>query len=203
MLTNQPDDKDTLRLFVAIEPPEEVLAAVGRVQNNLKKHLGGSGFRWARPGSFHLTLKFIGERPAADQPAIEAALAEVTAVHPPLDLQLRGMGCFPNVKRPRVLWLGVEGDTTPLGKLAKATDQALVAALPGLEREKRRYHPHLTLARIKTRQAGQATADWLATPRDGAVAAWRAEAVCLMRSQLHPEGAIYTCLRHFSLGGGS
>jgi 2'-5' RNA ligase len=131
-----------MRLFTAIDLPEEV-------RTNLRVLLGRwkplARINWSPTANLHITTKFIGEWPEARLDEMKRALAAIPRAGA-IEIAVRGLGWFPNDRRPRVFWAGVEGGE-PLANLARATEQA-VAAL-GVPAEDRIFSPHLTLARIR------------------------------------------------------
>jgi 2'-5' RNA ligase len=131
-----------VRLFVALDLPEEVHHRLRDLIARLTKHCPDA--RWVRPEGMHITLKFIGHVDPAKADAIRLALQPVHS-HAPVEMQIRGMGFFPNERRPRVVWCGV--DATPnLADLAAQVERSLQPL--GIEPESRAFTPHLTLARI-------------------------------------------------------
>ena len=191
------------RLFISINLPPDLLAALTQVQDDLKRQLAAYPLRWSRPQGIHLTLKFLGNTDPARVQAIVGAIAAASAGVAPFDIGIGGLGCFPNPRTPRVLWVGVEEPTGALARLAADVDEQMAAL--GWQREKRPFSPHLTLARTRKdilstqrRALGEALAA-LRYPVD--LGHFRAEHVHLMRSQLHPGGAIYTSLARVALGG--
>jgi 2'-5' RNA ligase len=186
---------DTLRLFIALELPHDVLAALQAMQDRLRGRAPRETIRWTRPEGIHLTLKFLGETPAAKQPAITAAMQQAAAGYAPLHLHAAGLGCFPNTTRPRVVWIGLGGDLAALTALAEAMEAATETL--GFAREGRAFSPHLTLGRVR-QEAGSADVKALGrlieATHVGEIACWTAESVSLMRSDLRPDGARYTCL---------
>ena len=188
---------EEVRLFVAVELPPPVTAALGELQDALRKR-GTGGLRWVRPEGIHLTLKFLGEVPAQQVNAIVNALAPAVMGVVPHDLSLGRLGTFGG-RNPRVLWVSVEGDIETLGLLQKQVEQALAPL--GFPREERAFSPHLTLARVRPENARGA-----ARPLAEAVAAVEVmhakipvRELALMRSQLKPGGAVYTRLQAFPL----
>jgi 2'-5' RNA ligase len=141
----------------------------------------------------HLTLKFVGDTPAASVDAVKEALQEAARGHHAVALTVQGLGCFPTFERPRVLWLGVGGDMHRLRAL-QADVEKYIAPL-GFPTEDRGFSPHLTLARTAqgASRAEAAALGTLAKERDPGrkVAAWQAVSVSLMRSHLRPDGAVY------------
>jgi 2'-5' RNA ligase len=151
----------------------------------------------------HLTLKFLGNVAAPTIPEIARVVSESAQPIAPFQLGLGRLGTFPNLRSPRVVWVGVEGDTTTLAALQESVERAVVPL--GFEREKRSFSAHLTLGRVRER----------ASPADrrrlGEVVASLAieqsppfdiHSVSLMRSTLTREGAIYDRLHEAALGGG-
>jgi RNA 2',3'-cyclic 3'-phosphodiesterase len=131
-----------VRLFVALDIPEEVRAAISALVAKLQSACRSA--RWTRIGGAHVTLKFIGEVPAEKMEEIRSALAAVP-FPAPIEMFFRGLGFFPNERRPRVLWAGIEA-SAGLGVLAAAMETALEPL--GIAREQRTFSPHLTLARL-------------------------------------------------------
>lgn len=193
----------TLRAFVAIDLPGPVRTALGDVIERLARRTPAGVVRWVRPGSIHLTLKFLGDVPAASVAALGQALAAGAHSHGPFDLRLAGLSAFPHPQRPRVLWLGV-GDTS--GGLAglQRDLEARLAAL-GHPPEARGFSPHLTLGRLRReaspRQAQQVGEALLA---EGALDLGEiaVTSVELFRSELRPTGAVYHRLAEARLEAG-
>jgi RNA 2',3'-cyclic 3'-phosphodiesterase len=133
---------DAMRLFVAVDIPEDVREAVAALVGKLR-HACGSA-RWVHVEGLHITLKFIGWTSPEDAEKIKSALAAVP-FPAPIGMKFRGLGFFPNERRPRVLWAGIEAPPE-LAALAVAVESALLPL--GIPREDRSFSPHLTLARF-------------------------------------------------------
>ncbi len=127
-----------MRLFIAIDLPEEIRKLVNPILNQVP--VG----KPAPIDQLHLTLKFIGEFPEQNLPVLKKTLQELKTSN--FFLKLKGVGCFPSEKRPRVLWMGFE-ESAALQGLQKSIDQALKELK--IPPDDRPFHPHLTLARIK------------------------------------------------------
>jgi 2'-5' RNA ligase len=184
-----------MRLFVAIEIPETVRSALGELMKSLRDTCRDA--RWARLAGLHVTLKFIGETPSERVVELESALASIPP-RPPIAMNFRSLGFFPNARRPRVLWAGVEADPA-LAALANAVEKALS---PGeIKQEDRSYSPHLTLARFKNSAGVDALQ--IAIEKVGPLKFGGATATefHLYQSVLKPGGAEYTRLATFSLSG--
>jgi 2'-5' RNA ligase len=145
-----------------------------------------------------LTLKFLGDTEIAKLDLVGDQLEELAAVHAPLVIQLDKLGCFPNHRKPRVVWVGVNGGST-LQDIQRAVEDNLAPL--GWPVESRKYHPHLTLGRVKNpQQVVTARYPWgkqLVTGRQ------RANEICLIESDLQPSGPVYTVRRRARLGGES
>ncbi len=189
---------EELRLFVAIELPNNVRDALGRLQTELRR-CGLERLRWVRPEGIHLTLKFLGETPSDRVPAIKEALAgaaEGMRVH---SLSLGRAGTFGGNRNPRVLWVDLTGDSQTLDSLQSRVDEAL--ARIGFPREGRAFAPHLTLARVRpeaTREDAGPLQTALASLSVPATE-FQAREVSLMHSTLGPGGAVYERLAAFPL----
>jgi len=177
-----------MRLFIAIELPEDIRRSIATVQQRLKT--AGVDANWTRPEGIHLTLKFLGEVPEAKVAGILQGMTDAARGAGPLRLEVSGAGAFPNVKVPRVLWLGLEGDIEKLAALQQAVEDAMAAA--GFEREDRTFSPHLTLARIKFPRPRDHWQQRLEAIQGVRLGGFEADHVSLMMSELHPAGAVYT-----------
>lgn len=135
-----------VRLFVAMDIPEETRRALGALIERLRAIR--SGARWVRVEGMHLTLKFIGEVAPEKSEAIQTALADVRSAAA-VEMKFRGVGFFPNAKHPRVFWAGMEA-TPNLAEIAAEIEKRLEPL--GIGREQRAFKPHLTLARFNSEQ---------------------------------------------------
>ncbi len=186
-----------MRLFVALEIPAVVRDNLAALINDLRASDASSSknkARWVRPENLHVTLKFIGNVDAGKIDPIREALAEVCSGSA-VALHFRGLGFFPNEKRPRVLWVGIEASPN-LAPLAASIDARLEKS--GIPRETRDFSPHLTLARFDPpgiSETLRAAAQESASKEFGAV---RTGEFHLFESKTRPTGAEYTRLSSFS-----
>ena len=196
-----PAPSEVLRTFIAIELDEATRLALGTVQDELKPRVPRGSVRWVDPAGIHLTLKFLGETPRERLSEIRTALEEACAAASPLELIIEGRGCFPNFRRPNVIWVAVRDRGNALARLQRAIE-ARIAPL-GWPTEKRPFRPHLTLGRVNRHASAQeraaigAAVEALELER---VATARVTEVSLMRSELRPTGAVYTRLFQVPLG---
>ena len=177
-----------MRLFIAIELPPQIKQGIAKVQEGLRK--AGANAGWTRPEGIHLTLKFLGEVPELKVKEILQALSGAAQGFGNLNLDVAGAGAFPNMKTPRVLWLGVTGDVEKLGLLQAVVEDAMVKL--GFEQEERKFSPHLTLARIKFPKPRDNWQQKIESIEDVKLGGFEADRVSLMKSELKREGAVYT-----------
>ncbi len=137
-----------MRLFIGILLDDAIKARVSAVQQALKLRLADQSIRWVKPENLHITLQFLGEQNPDRLSVIQTAMQESAQAHSPFEISLGGLGAFPNLRRSLVLWVGVETGEEHLGRLAKDLETALAPNL--VEREPRKFHAHVTLARFKT-----------------------------------------------------
>jgi 2'-5' RNA ligase len=187
-----------VRLFVALEIPSAVRDHFAALVNDLRA-VESKSFakkpRWVRPENLHVTLKFMGHVEPARLDSIRATLAKIHS-EGPVELRFRGLGFFPNARRPRVLWAG----TAPSQNLAAiAGDVDASLAKLGIPAEQRAFTPHLTLARCEP--SGISEALRAAVERDSArdFGELRTIQFHLIESKLKPSGAEYTTLQSFVL----
>ena len=186
-----------IRSFIAIELPDEIRHALAEVQKHLRPDVGG--VRWVEPGSIHLTLKFLGDIPAEQiQPIVAAAMGAVQD-EPPVSLGVSGLGAFPNPRRPRVIWVGIEGDVERLGRLQTRLEEALGPL--GFPREERAFRPHLTVGRVKDPRRPPDLTRALADVTVPRCNSFDVREILLYKSDLRPTGAIYTKLQHLPFAG--
>ncbi|NDJ74748.1 MAG: RNA 2',3'-cyclic phosphodiesterase [Chloroflexi bacterium] len=186
---------ETWRLFIAIELPEAILAQLTTVQERLKRQVPRGTVRWVRVAGIHLTLKFLGDVPLSQRDDIEHELAQAATGHTPFTLAARHLGCFPNPKRPRVVWVGVQGAVPALANLRDAVEEHIAPL--GYPTEDRPFKPHLTLGRVQRdarRDEVARLGELIADTKLGELGRWDVSSVSLMRSELKPDGAVYSRL---------
>jgi RNA 2',3'-cyclic 3'-phosphodiesterase len=191
----------TVRAFIAIELERDVLKALDRVQSELKRRVRGDSVRWTSSSGIHLTLKFLGNVPADQVPAIVSGIERACVPFESFPLSFADLGCFPNLQRPRVVWVGLESASDVLMALQHAVE--IEIAPLGYPPEERGFTPHLTLGRAQRTASTEdlRTVGRLIGERQvGQIASMQVNAVSLMRSELRPAGAVYTCLHEVPLG---
>jgi 2'-5' RNA ligase len=192
---------------VAVELPEALRARCGAVTERLRGEAGKVS--WVKPGNLHLTLKFLGNATPSQAERLLDSLTHKLAKLSPFQLELRGLGVFPSLRRPRVIWIGVAEGALALRELAQKVEGS--AAKAGFPREARAFSPHLTLGRVKMGEgAGERTRPegppggtlgrLLAREDRGALGRFSVLEVALIRSRLDPGGAIHTPVHRVRLG---
>jgi 2'-5' RNA ligase len=192
----------TVRAFIAIELERDVLKALNHLQAELKRQVRGDPVRWTASSGIHLTLKFLGSTPASQVAEIVSGIERACATFEPFSLTFAHLGCFPNLQRPRVVWVGLESASGALMAVQRAVEDEISPL--GYPTEQRGFTPHLTLGRAQRSAAPEdlrALGRMIAEQQVGQVASMRVEAVNLMRSDLRPTGAVYTSLARIPLGG--
>ena len=183
----------SVRTFIALELPGVVGRTLADTIGVLK--VLGDKVRWVRPEGVHLTLKFLGDIEESRVPEVVACVQQASGKAAPLMLRTSGLGGFPDRDRARVVWVGIAGDLQPLALLQKEIEEAL--AQIGFPEERRKFFAHLTLGRVRRRP--------VSLPSEAAESVqsvnFRVDRVTVMKSDLRPEGAVYTPLGYGLIKG--
>lgn len=185
---------ESLRLFVAVDMPEEVGKALEEAVRPWRERLGGG--RWVFRENWHVTLKFLGRTWPRLRPLVQATCREVAGGVAPFEMTLSGLGVFPGPGRARVLWAGLHDRDGRLMGLAAGLDAGLAHDFPP---EKRAFTPHLTVARFNPPIPMREHAEELAATVIDAPE-FVVDRLVLYRSHLSPRGARYEALEEFPLG---
>jgi RNA 2',3'-cyclic 3'-phosphodiesterase len=185
----------TIRTFVALELPAEVVKQADAVQAELKR--AGLRLRWVRTQHMHLTLRFLGDIAPERSTAVVAAMQRAAADVHPLTLTVQGLGVFPGIRKPRILWIGLGGQLDAVTALRQGLDDILAES--GFVRENKPFKPHLTLARIKEPVDSRFFLQAIETCGRFAPVCFQVEEMVLFRSDLRPDGAVYTPLARVGL----
>ena len=194
------NDRKPIRAFLAIELPPDIKDLIEGIKERLMPEL--KGIRWTRPEGMHLTLKFFGDLFQEDVVRISEVVGRNVMNIAPMELNIGLPGGFPSLKKPRVLWLGIGGDTQRLVALQTEIEGKLKEC--GFPGEKRPFKPHLTLGRARSRGGIISGAEDVIT-KTGAPGTHRFDVreLILFESELKPDGAVYTKLARFPFGGGA
>ena len=182
-----------VRTFIAVRVP-----AFEPLKEVLQKLSGlGKCIKTVEPGNLHVTLKFLGDTEPSVLPVIHDTIRQVAQQFPPMSMQVAGIGAFPHVNRPSVIWAGLD-HAVPLIHVANLLDAELESL--NFSREKRPFQPHLTLARVKRKPPPQLKSI-IAQFQETEFGELKVSEIELFRSELRPEGPIYTVLHSAPLCG--
>ena len=187
-------NSEQIRSFIAIELPQNVKRGLEQIKNKVKQE-GYAGIKWVNTEGTHVTLKFLGNISREQEIEISKILEETTKEISPFNLEIAGLGAFPDLGQPRVLWVAINGEVAKLTRLQQEIDFLLSSR--GFPKESRPFVPHLTLARLSDSmlpEEKRKIGTFIKSLKLEADFQFNAEAVSLIRSKLTPTGAIYSCL---------
>jgi 2'-5' RNA ligase len=188
---------ETFRAFIAIDLPEGVKSFLSEAQEALK--LYGFGVKWVRPQNIHLTLKFLGNIATADTDKIAEAMTLAARNCPVVSLAAKGIGVFPNPRRPRVIWAGLKGQVEILANLQQTLDAHLQDL--GFPAETRAFKSHLTLGRVKGKISPARMKAAVDKLKEFESESFEINQVILFKSDLQPTGAVYTKVQAIAFQG--
>ena len=178
-------DMKEIRAFIALPLPDELKQELGQVSGRLANQMPPGSVRWVKPERVHLTLRFLGDTAVSQLPLLSAKMDQLCQRRQPFQLHLQDSGCFPNRKRPRVIWAGLAGDLASLLAIKAELDDLLLPM--GWARETRPFRAHLTLGRVKDGRKLRGI-NWGAKVER---VDFSVTALHLIESQLRPTGPIY------------
>jgi len=184
-----------LRCFIAIELSEELKSSIDGYIDKLKST--GADVKWVSAKNLHLTLKFLGSTPEELLTEINKKLSSIAKLHDRFTCRIFEAGVFPNIKQPRVIWLGIK-DSAEMIKLQRDIDEAMAEF--GFEKEGREFNPHLTIGRVRSPKNKDILMKELATLKDADFGKIEVKNITLMKSELKPGGAEYFRLSEILLG---
>jgi 2'-5' RNA ligase len=184
----------TARSFIAIELPPSMQQEITKQTTHLRETLSTEWIRWVPVENIHLTLKFLGDVPASHMGFLKQSLTQIADSSQSFDLQISGLGSFPNSNLPRILWIGVHAQA-----VLQSIQKNIVIAMHrlGYKKEERPFSPHLTLARVRQNippTDSLKIRDTLQTIQLGKIGTARVNSVHLFKSDLTPAGSEYTKL---------
>jgi len=183
-----------LRVFVAVELPAHTCDAIQKQTSRLRQALGSEFIRWVPAQNIHLTLKFLGDTAVTHLDFLKQMLIREAELHSQFEMQFGGIGCFPNPRNPRVLWVGIHAPSD-LTSLQRGIETG--ASRLGYKLESRPFSPHLTIGRVRENASLtelQKIRAALGAAHPGNVAVAKVDAVHLFKSDLQPGGSVYTKL---------
>lgn len=183
-----------IRTFICIEIPAPIKEKLTSLQNTLKSL--GHGVSWTRTDGMHLTLKFLGDVDSTQIDIIADAVQRATIGMSPFFISIVGAGGFPNLHKPRVLWVGVEQRHGVVVEMQQKIEEELTKV--GIPKEERKFSPHLTLGRVKIFQGVDGICNRL-KELSFAEETFQVSEIVVMRSDLKSDGAVYTPLKTIEL----
>jgi len=183
-----------MRTFIAVELPEQIKKQIEVLQAPLKKT--NAFVSWVKPGNIHITLKFLGEVPEEKIDEVFSATELALKGTKSFKMNLKGMGAFPDFRRPRVIWIGAGKGGEELSDMANKIEDQMEKI--GYPKEKRKFSPHFTIGRVKSPKNIEKLIE-LIKSADFETEDIEVNEVTVMKSQLHPAGAIYTALKKMPL----
>lgn len=180
-------NQNLIRTFICVDIPESVKRRIAELQHELRRTEVRAS--WVKPANIHLTLKFLGDVPASKMPVVIEAANRAIGSHSPFQVTVAGTGCFPSPREPRVLWVGVEDSQRGVEVLRHALEDEFAAQ--GFAREAKKSKPHLTIARIRDPRHARHLAEEL-LKIGFAPETFTVHEVIVMRSDLTPQGSVYT-----------
>jgi RNA 2',3'-cyclic 3'-phosphodiesterase len=183
-----------MRLFIAVLVPEDIKAEIESAQAQLRRALPEGAVRWAKREQFHLTLRFLGSVEPPRVPALTEAVRAACQNFAALSLRAEGIGCFPDARFPRVVWVGVADLQQQLPRLQTAVQVASQEFTT--EKPEDRFTGHVTLGRIKKikRPESEALAKATTPLAQRTFGEWTVGAIHIMQSELSPQGARHSIL---------
>jgi len=192
-----------IRTFLAVKIPEDIIACISRLQKDIQAyHLNVNpsydlNVNWVKPENIHLTLKFLGNTHISDLKDICDAMQDVVSDFTPFLLSLKGAGVFPDLRRPRVIWVGLFQETDGLVFLQKQIDIRLENM--GVNSKRQIFKGHVTIGRIKGRTDRTLLGEILYTHQQFCSKSFMVDSVYLLQSELKPTGPVYSKLMSFQL----
>jgi RNA 2',3'-cyclic 3'-phosphodiesterase len=187
----------SIRAFIAFPLPELIATRIADIQERLKSYR--LPVRWVRPENVHLTLKFLGEISVSTIDGIGEVIEDTVRECSPLILYTKGLGVFPGIKKPRILWTGISGDINPLSEIQANLE--INMEKKGFSKENRPFKSHLTLGRVKGDIHPEKLFDILRSFSDFTSGSFEAKELILYQSELQPSGALYTKLQTVYMDG--
>jgi len=184
-----------MRCFVAVELPETIRESLAELSRRVRQSRVRAS--WVSPENMHITLRFLGEISEKDVADLVGLLELLCEEFPSFRLTACGVGAFPSMRAPSVLWAGVQPSDGDIAQLQEKTEEA--AQRLGCKKEKNRFHPHVTFARIRDPRDAAGLTRFLENERNWCAGEFDVSRITVFRSELTPRGPVYTKLHTVSL----
>ncbi len=183
-----------IRTFIAVDVPKEIKMELDKLIASLKSY--GPEVRWVRAANLHVTLRFLGDIPQESVPMLAKEIEKNIAGFGQFDISLSGLGGFPNLKRPRVIWVGTGVGEDKIVKLAELVEKSCIDA--GFGKSDKQFSSHLTIGRIKFPHGLESVVSKIETMKFE-TAPFKITEVVIFKSDLLPSGPKYTRLESIAL----
>ncbi len=187
----------TIRTFIAITIPDDIKNTIGKTVKPLMATR--ADVRWIEIENLHITVKFLGNVEIGKIRSIEKVVTEIAIHYKPFEIIFENIGWFPNMKRPRVIWIGVRNNSI-LTRILLDTDEMLSKI--GFEKERRQFSPHLTIGRVRSAGGYDTLKNSLIKLTKSNFGNMTTQSLSLMKSELSPAGVKYTLMGNFPLSTG-
>ncbi|MFA5155843.1 MAG: RNA 2',3'-cyclic phosphodiesterase [Candidatus Omnitrophota bacterium] len=187
-----------MRAFIAIDMPKEVKTRLGRIEEQLKT--SGADAKWVEPANIHITLKFLGEIDEKTKESAVAAIKDTAEENAAFSMQLSSAGAFPDIKYPRIVWVGADAGSAETVKIAKSLEERLEKI--GIPKEDREFACHITIARVRSgRNRLKLTEgiEKISAELKNECLRLQAGKITLFKSSLSPKGPVYEAVYEASL----
>ncbi len=184
-----------IRTFISVVLSDEIKGKLGEVIESLRET--DAGVRYVKPENAHLTLRFLGYVNESKVEDIKIALGTALQGIKPFDVSFLGIGAFPNVNVPKVVWAGIREGRETLHEIRDRLEENLSKI--GIEKERRQYHSHLTVGRVKSERGRDKLVSWLKSNAELEIGSMKVSEIILMESMLKKEGPEYFPLKVVSL----
>ena len=185
-----------VRTFVAITLHGSLHNTLSEIVSKLSS--ANAKVKWVKPENVHLTLKFLGNVEEERLPEVFSACERAAEGVSPIDLEMRALGCFPDTKSPRIVWLGIERGVEAVKRLQERVENEFTAV--GFSREEKAFKAHLTIGRVKGKQGMSRLCRLLEEERNIFVGVMHAEKISVMKSKTLPAGPVYSEMKAIPLG---
>jgi 2'-5' RNA ligase len=184
-----------MRAFIAIELSPEIKDSLARIQTHLK--YSGADIKWIDTGNIHLTLKFLGDITGEKCEKIKSVLDEITKNTKSFEISIKGIGAFPNINYPRVIWIGLDKGVIESKALSEKIEEETLKA--GAQKEARPFAPHLTIGRVRSPKNKEDLKEKIGACQIPITKPHLVSSILLFESKLSPKGPTYTKLHESKL----
>ncbi len=185
-----------MRLFIGVPLPSETKTRISDFLKQLHE-FKDMKVKWVRPESLHITLKFLGETDENIIPKLNDSISEIDLTPGPFSISFENIGFFPNLRKPRIMWIGITDKNSALSMMAEKIDETTATA--GFERENRKFKPHLTIGRFKSGYCSEEFNRFIMNEKSRNFGEIHVDHFNLYKSILKPSGAEYKILKSFNL----